>query len=131
MNIMKLFTFSTSNSKNIRSVRKSMTIKSHSSEKVTQSLFFRDLYLFNNLEYEIRFGCSNEVGFSPWGNFLQITLPKPGPPDKTMVYVDNVDVITMDTIIILDNFTVELSWEAAEDNGAAVNFYQLAYVKVQ
>lgn len=47
-----------------------------------------------------------------------------------MLYVDNVDVITMEEVIMLDNFTVELSWEAAADNGAAVDYYQLEYAKV-
>ena len=59
-----------------------------------------------------------------------MTLPKPGPPDSPMLYVDNVDVITMEEVIMLDNFTLELSWEAAADNGAAVDYYQLEYAKV-
>ena len=80
--------------------------------------------------YDIRFGCSNQVGYSSFGEDLQITLPQPGPPEKPNLYVDNVNVITMEEVILLDNFTLEISWETALDNGAAVDYYQLEYVKV-
>ena len=61
---------------------------------------------------------------------MQITLPKPGPPDKPILYVDNVDVITMEAVIMLDNCTLDLSWETAGDNGALIDYYQLEYAKV-
>ena len=80
--------------------------------------------------YDIRFGCSNQVGYSTWGEELQITLPKPKPPEQPVLYVDNVDVISMDDIILLDNCTVDLSWETSGHNGAAVDYYQLEYAKV-
>ena len=57
-------------------------------------------------------------------------MPQPGPPEKPNLYVDNVNVITMEEVILLDNFTLEISWETALDNGAAVDYYQLEYVKV-
>ena len=88
----------------------------------------RDLKAWTS--YDIRFGCSNQVGYSTWGEDLQITLPKPGRPDQPILYVDDVDVITMDEIIMLDNYTLDISWETSGDNGAVVDHYQLEYAKV-
>ena len=92
------------------------------------SFELRDLEAWTS--YDIRFGCSNQVGYSTWGEDLQITLPKPGPPDKPILYVDNVDVITMEEVFMLDNCTLDLSWETAGDNGALIDYYQLEYAKV-
>ena len=50
--IFKLF--SQSKMENIREVRKYRVIESHKSNKVTNSLYFRALYLFNCLENEVR-----------------------------------------------------------------------------
>ena len=67
------------------------------------------------------------MGLSPWDENLQITLPKPAPPDKPILYVDNVDIISMEEVIMLDNCTVDISWEISDDNGAPVDYYQLEY----
>ena len=52
--IYDLFTYSNCNNKNIRGVRKHLMKKSHKSQKVTNSLFFRSLFLFNKLDNEVR-----------------------------------------------------------------------------
>ena len=52
--IFNLLTQSNCNNENIRGVRKYMMKKSHKSNKVTNSLFYRSLYLYNCLETEVR-----------------------------------------------------------------------------
>merc|ERR1712115_673166 len=52
--IFNLFTQSNCKNDNIRGVRKYMVKKSHKSNKVTNSLFYRALYLFNCLETDVR-----------------------------------------------------------------------------
>merc|ERR1712240_557991 len=54
--IFNLFTQSNCNNDNIRGVRKFIMKKSHKSNKVTNSLYYRALYLFNCLESEF---CNN------------------------------------------------------------------------
>ena len=51
--IYNLFTQSNCKNENIRGVRKYMVKKSHKSNKVTNSLFYRALYLFNCLETDV------------------------------------------------------------------------------
>ena len=46
--------FSQSNTENIRGVRKFRVKSTHKSNKVTNSLFYRAIYLFNCLELEVR-----------------------------------------------------------------------------
>ena len=46
--------FSQSNTENIREVRKFRVKSTHKSNKVTNSLFYRAIYLFNCLEMEVR-----------------------------------------------------------------------------
>ena len=52
--IFNLFTQSNCNNDNIRGVRKFIMKKSHKSNKVTNSLFHRALYLYNCLATEVR-----------------------------------------------------------------------------
>merc|ERR1712240_835178 len=52
--IYNLFTQSNCKNDNIRGVRKYMVRKSHKLNKVTNSLFYRALYLFNCLETDVR-----------------------------------------------------------------------------
>merc|ERR1712115_342707 len=52
--IFNLFTQSNCKNDNIRGVRKFIVKKSHMSNKVTNSLFYRALYLFNCLEIDVR-----------------------------------------------------------------------------
>ena len=52
--IKNLFTYSKSNSQNIRSKRKLIMVESHKSQNVTNSLFFRAIYFFNQLDSDIR-----------------------------------------------------------------------------
>jgi len=79
--------------------------------------------------YNIRFGCANNVGLSVWGEELQITLPKPGPPDIPSVYIQQEDWNYMDHEVYLldDNTTLEITWDRPEDNGAEIDFYRIEY----
>ena len=52
--IYKLFTLSRCNNPNIRGVRKPMMAKSHPSNAVNQSIFYRSIYLYNYLDYDIK-----------------------------------------------------------------------------
>ena len=52
--ITKLIIYSIHKSQNIWSVRKPRILKIHSAEKVSQSLFYRAIYLYNELDYETR-----------------------------------------------------------------------------
>ena len=52
--IFELFTQSSSKDENIRGVKKFRVKLSHKSTKVTNSLFYRSLYLFNCLEFDVR-----------------------------------------------------------------------------
>ena len=67
--ITKLITYSMHKSQNIRSVRIPRILKLHSAEKVSQSLFYRAVYLYNELDYETRI-------YNPhnWQNTFKITL---------------------------------------------------------
>ena len=52
--IFKLFTQSNGKDENIRGVKKFRVKLSHKLTKVTNSLFYRSLYLFNCLEFDVR-----------------------------------------------------------------------------
>ena len=52
--IFNLFTQSNCKNENIRGVRKYIVKRSHKSNKVTNSLFYRALYLYNCLATEVR-----------------------------------------------------------------------------
>merc|ERR1712101_57872 len=52
--IFNLFSQSNCKMDNIREVRKSRVKESHKSNKVTNSLYYRSLYLFNCLEIEVQ-----------------------------------------------------------------------------
>ena len=52
--IYNLFTQSNCKNENIRGVRKYIVKKSHKSNKVTNSLYYRALYLFNCLETDVQ-----------------------------------------------------------------------------
>ena len=52
--VYKMITYGNINEQNIRSVRKPRMKKHHKSEKVTQSLFYRVIYLYNLLDYEVK-----------------------------------------------------------------------------
>ena len=74
--------------------------------------------------YDIRFGCSNLVGSSPWGEQLQITLPQPSTPDSPVIFINGERL--EDTVVeVSGNSTTELSWERPESNGANIDFYRL------
>ena len=55
--IANMITHSINERTNIQSSRKPMMKHSHLSDKVTQSLFYRSLYLYNLLEFDIK--CFN------------------------------------------------------------------------
>ena len=59
--ITKLIIYSIHKSQNIRSVRKPRILKIHSAEKVSQSLFYRAVYLYNELDYETRMYNSQKL----------------------------------------------------------------------
>ena len=81
--------------------------------------------------YDIRFGCSNLVGLSPWGEQLQITLPQPSTPDTPVIFVNGerlAEAVTSLEDIVVEvsgNSSTELSWERPESNGANIDFYRL------
>ena len=52
--ITKLITYGVNDRNNVRSCRKPTMIKSHTSEKVTNSLLHRALFFYNKLDYDIR-----------------------------------------------------------------------------
>ena len=79
--------------------------------------------------YDIRFGCSNLVGVSPWGEQLQITLPQPSTPDTPSIFINGESLeedSTGTTVVeVAGNSSTELSWERPESNGANIDFYRV------
>ena len=78
--------------------------------------------------YDIRFGCSNSVGVSPWGEQLQITLPQPSTPDSPVIFINGqrLEDRVEDTVVEVEaNSSTELSWERPESNGASIDFYRV------
>ena len=59
-----MITYSINERTNIHSSRKPMMKHSHISDKVTQSLFYRSLYLYNLLEFDIK--CFNPKKLSKY-----------------------------------------------------------------
>ena len=55
--ISSMITYSMNERNNIRSIHKPMMKYNHISDTVTQSLFYRSIYLYNLLEYDIK--CYN------------------------------------------------------------------------
>ena len=89
--------------------------------------------------YDIRFGCSNLVGVSPWGEQLQITLPQPSTPDTPVIFIngqrledtlDTVDTAEDSVVEVSSNSSTELSWERPESNGASIDFYRVEQSRV-
>ena len=79
--------------------------------------------------YDIRFGCSNLVGVSPWGEQLQITLPQPSTPDTPSIFINGEsleeDSLGTTVVEVTGNSSTELSWERPESNGANIDFYRV------
>ena len=78
--------------------------------------------------YDLRFASSNEVGVSPWSEYLQITLPRPRVPDKPVLYLNGMPVTSPRETFIVNNSTVNITWDAPEHNGAHIDYYELAQV---
>ena len=55
--IYNMITYSINERNNLRSIRKPMIKYNHTSDNVKQSLFYRSIYLYNLLEYDIK--CYN------------------------------------------------------------------------
>ena len=80
--------------------------------------------------YDLRFATSNEVGISPWSEYLQLTLPRPRVPDKPVLYIDDIPVVGPTEAFIVDNHSVAISWNASNCNGAVIDYYELTKVIV-
>ena len=80
--------------------------------------------------YDLRFATSNEVGISPWSEYLQLTLPRPRVPDKPVLYIDEIPVVDPTEVFIVDNRSAVISWDASHCNGAVIDHYELTKVFV-
>ena len=80
--------------------------------------------------YDLRFATSNEVGISPWSEYLQITLPRPRVPDKPVLYVDEIPVVDPTEAFIVNNHSAAISWDVSHCNGAVIDYYELTKVIV-
>lgn len=94
---------------------------------VGDALLFKLENLHSWTSYNIRFAASNAVGMSAWGGYLQITLPKPRPPDTPIPFINSKAVILSDEIIMLENQTLNVTWNSPNDNGAAIDYYEVEY----
>ena len=80
--------------------------------------------------YDLRFATSNEVGISPWSEYLQITLPRPRVPDKPALYIDEIPAVDPTEAFIVDNHSAVISWDVSFCNGAVIDYYELTTVIV-
>jgi len=93
-------------------------------------------YILENLTpkttYDLRFGCKNRVGFSPWGVGIQLTTPMKGRPEAPILSIQTGpgEVLIGDVIELPRSKEYEVSWQIPEDNGVAIDFFLLTYFPV-
>ena len=84
--------------------------------------------------FDLRFGCKNRVGFSPWGAGQQVTMPKRGRPEPPILNAEDYGMpgfLNDGGFIELDSTNeYELSWQIPEDNGLAIDMFLLRYYPV-
>ncbi|XP_044255694.1 fasciclin-2 isoform X2 [Tribolium madens] len=93
-------------------------------------------YILENLApevtYSLRFAAANDVGFGPWRNVPQVTMPRRSEPAEPKIYVPNhildnssnrQDVIAVSPYA--DHF--ELRWQVPNDNGDPIDVYLIRY----
>lgn len=85
--------------------------------------------------FDLRFGCKNRVGFSPWGAGQQVTMPKRGRPEPPILNSEDYGMpgfLNDGGFIELDSTNeYELSWQIPEDNGLPIDMFLLKYFPVR
>jgi len=85
--------------------------------------------------FDLRFGCKNRVGFSPWGAGQQVTMPKRGRPEPPILNTQDYGMpgyISDSGIGQVDSSNkYELSWQIPEDNGIPIDMFLLQYYPVR
>ena len=99
--------------------------------------------------YDLRFGCKNRVGFSPWssgqqvmigiigGTFgfricVQVTMPKRGKPEPPLLNYGGLGGLLGESGILEWDTSEQyhLSWQLPEDNGLPIDMFLLRYFPV-
>jgi len=86
--------------------------------------------------YDLRFGCKNRVGFSPWSSGQQVTMPQRGKPEPPQLNYGNYEMTgaTLGETGILEwdsDLEYHLSWQLPEDNGLPIDMFLLQYFPVR
>jgi neural cell adhesion molecule len=103
---------------------------------------YRAPYILENLipetTYQFQFAAKNDVGYGPWRNAPQITMPRRSEPAEPKIHVpshsipDDNSSNRQDVIAVspyADHF--ELRWQVPNDNGDPIDYYLIRYCMVQ
>lgn len=98
-------------------------------------------YILENLipetTYQFQFAAKNDVGYGPWRNAPQITMPRRSEPAEPKIHVpshsipDDNSSNRQDVIAVspyADHF--ELRWQVPNDNGDPIDYYLIRYCMV-
>lgn len=99
--------------------------------------------------YDLRFGCKNRVGFSPWSSgqqvmikswinwiwnkmCVQVTMPKRGKPEPPLLNYGGMGGLLGESGILEWDTSEQyhLSWQLPEDNGLPIDMFLLRYFPV-
>ena len=99
--------------------------------------------------YDLRFGCKNRVGFSPWSSgqqvmiefigriigfkiCVQVTMPKRGKPEPPLLNYGGLGGLIGESGIPEWDTSEQyhLSWQLPEDNGLPIDMFLLRYFPV-
>ena len=99
--------------------------------------------------YDLRFGCKNRVGFSPWSSgqqvmigiiggtigfriCVQVTMPKRGKPEPPLLNYGGLGGLLGESGILEWDTSEQyhLSWQLPEDNGLPIDMFLLRYFPV-
>ena len=85
--------------------------------------------------FDLRFGCKNRVGFSPWGAGQQVTMPKRSRPEPPILNAEDYSMSNFGNdggLVQLDSSNkYELSWQIPEDNGLPIDMFRLQFFPVK
>ena len=85
--------------------------------------------------FDLRFGCKNRVGFSPWGAGQQVTMPKRSRPEPPILNAEDYSLsnfVNDGGLVQLDSSNkYELSWQIPEDNGLPIDMFRLQFFPVK